>query len=228
MIYTDDPIRNYTLAGIPREFRRKSRAENWIGDGDALDDVEQYIAELEEHMITGHGLFLRGQPGRGKTFLSCEIAKTAVDLGVPVAFLSATQYLSLLKARMDLSTEHRALLDTRVELGLDVGEDPALDDRLLQVTHQRVRRALQYENLINGTVKLLVLDDIGSEYVTGWSSREVETLLRLRPGATVITSNSSNDHLRDLYGDAFVSFLRGITDFIVVGGDDYRDSHATR
>ena len=215
------------MSGIPREFRRKTERD-WIGDPEAWDAVTEFIEELPNHVVTGHGMFLRGLPGRGKTFLAAWIARAAVDAGLPTAFMSATAYLSLLKTRFEISQEHDALLKTRRDLQLDAGDDPGMDQRLLQITHERIRRNVQYEGLVNGVVKLLVLDDVGSERVTGWTSHEIETLLRIRPGPTVLTSNLSNEKLVTVYGEAFLSFTRGIADFIPVSGEDYRLSHATR
>ncbi|WP_250637008.1 ATP-binding protein [Lentibacillus amyloliquefaciens] len=70
---------------------------------------------------------------------------------------------------------------------------------------------------------LLVLDDIGAEQQTEWSTSKLFEILDDRSGkATVYTTNLSSDELKERVGERNFSRMMDNTNVIVMNGSDYR------
>ena len=74
-------------------------------------------------------------------------------------------------------------------------------------------------------VRLLVIDEIGGEHVTGWARTQIESVLnRCENNKTTViaTTNFDEDKLREEIGDPSVSRLRELCEVVRVDGHDYR------
>lgn len=72
-------------------------------------------------------------------------------------------------------------------------------------------------------VDLLVLDDIGAEHNTSWSTSKLFEILDDRSGkATIYTTNLNSSELRDQVGERNFSRMMENTEIIKMNGRDYR------
>ncbi len=66
-----------------------------MGDKKALGVVEDYIADLDVNLQTGHGLYLYGNPGVGKTSLAGYVLKAGLSRGLKCHFYYFNTVLSM-------------------------------------------------------------------------------------------------------------------------------------
>lgn len=168
----------------------------------------------------GQGLALTGDHGIGKTTSAAHILRFAINNGsreslgyspetnvYPLRAGQFTPYYDFVRDQKIMWRLERA--------GLENGDDYlALEERVTAVTLESANR--------RWWAKLVVLDDVGTEYRsgTGWTQSELNGLLRLRHRygyPTIITSNFSIqagvDRVKQpgwasVYGEALGSFAR--------------------
>jgi DNA replication protein DnaC len=63
--------------------------------------VRRYVADVQQNLDRGKGLWLEGDVGTGKTTLAMLVSKAALDAGRTVAIYSLPRLLSLLRESMD-------------------------------------------------------------------------------------------------------------------------------
>lgn len=108
-----------------------------------------------------------------------------------------------------------ALLRRRVELG-KVGLFVTTEDLLQQIRDTYDADAQASTAAVIGaakTVDVLVLDDIGSEHVTGWVLRQLTTVINARATAclpTIFTSNIAIEDLPEILDERIASRISGM------------------
>lgn len=94
-----------------------------------VDAVRRYVRDLERNLDAGHGVWLEGDVGTGKTTLAMLISKHALEAGRSVAIYSLPRLLSELRKTFDESsdTTYLQLLDSLTMVDLlhidDVGAE---------------------------------------------------------------------------------------------------------
>ncbi len=140
-------------------------------------------------------LFMYGSAGTGKTYLSSCIANLVLSRGFSVYYQSAFQ-----------------LLDTLEKLKFGrFDEDEA--------SHAEYASKYAY------SVDLLIIDDVGTEFVSGYSSAALFDIVnsRLISGkSTVISSNLSPSKIDEIYGGRMASRITGSFDMLAFVGTDLR------
>ena len=187
---------HFLAANIGARFHRLG-GDDWGGDAEAAERCKKFVEDLRVHAMDGNGLYIWGNTGTGKTMLASIIAKEAVKRGYSTYFTTSAGYINLVKAGW---------------------HDTHMRDYIVGKTERS---------------KLLVLDDFGAEQDDGspngsqnvFARKTIENLIRTRSQMqkmTVITSNLDPAPLRMSWGPRFASMLSECTDFVHVGGSDYR------
>ncbi len=91
---------------IPRRYRGVSFDRPPVSDiariaPEHVRIVRRYVADIEQNLDRGKGLWLEGDVGTGKTTLAMLVSKAALDAGRTVAIYSLPWLLSLLRESMD-------------------------------------------------------------------------------------------------------------------------------
>lgn len=170
--------------------------------------VAGYIEKLPEHLTAGRGMFFAGSPGIGKTMLSCIIGNASRGIPKSIHFTTLEGYLRRTKRMMEL-------------LSISKVDESAVEE-------WRANDAVQVS--IRGSVKLLILDDVGKEYSaqgSDFAKSEFDFLLRYRFDhglATVITTNLSpnTDAWAAQYSKAMQSFLHEACMVVPFGDEEDR------
>lgn len=140
-------------------------------------------------------LFMYGSAGTGKTYLSSCIANKALERGFSVYYQSAFQ-----------------LLDTLEKLKFGrFDEDEAT--------------GAEYASKYAYDVDLLIIDDMGTEFVSGYSSAALFDIINsrlLKDKSTVISSNLGPSKIEDIYGGRMASRITGSFDVLAFVGGDLR------
>ncbi|MCI9263947.1 MAG: ATP-binding protein [Oscillospiraceae bacterium] len=172
----------------------------WPGEGLSPRENMEFIRDFCNNYAQKFGkflfpnLFLSGDPGLGKTFLSACIARTVAEKGFSVVYDTAGQLFSRFeeqKFSRDVQEEREAQSDTRRYLNCD----------------------------------LLILDDLGSEFLSPFVQSALYTLVNtrlLQSRATVISSNLSMDGIRGRYSGQTASRLEGEYRVLRFYGEDIR------
>ncbi len=108
---------------IPRRYRGVSFDRPPISDlarvaPEQIQKVRRYTRAIGEQLDSGHGLWIVGDVGTGKTSLAMLVSKTAIDAGRSVAIYSLPRLLNLLRESLESSGGLIDLLDrlTAVDL----------------------------------------------------------------------------------------------------------------
>lgn len=144
---------------------------------------------------THENLYMYGSAGTGKTYVSSCIANRVLNRGFSVYYQSAFQMLDMLE-RLKFG-----------RYGDDEAEQASFAERYL------------YD------VDLLIIDDVGTEFVSGYSSAALFDIInsRLNSGkSTVISSNLSPMNIEEIYGMRMVSRIIGSYKMLAFIGDDLR------
>jgi DNA replication protein DnaC len=68
---------------------------------DQVQAVRRYAREIEQNLDAGHGLWLMGDVGTGKTTLAMIVSKAALDAGRTVAIYSLPRLLNLIRSTIE-------------------------------------------------------------------------------------------------------------------------------
>jgi DNA replication protein DnaC len=92
--------------GIPKRFRGVSFDRKPIVDLDpmVLRIVRTYVAEIDQNLDEGHGLWFAGDVGTGKTSLAMLVSAAAEQRGRSVAIYPVTRLLAEIKDTYDSDT----------------------------------------------------------------------------------------------------------------------------
>lgn len=150
-------------AKVPQRFRAFEAelspvAANWVNN-------------YEE----GQSLFIHGKPGTGKTVIAQEVLKHLVTKGCSARFVSAEQYIEMLKDQFD-------------------------NDNLLPEMYSSPY-LIKY---IQGVFDVVLLDGVGQERETEFSTHEIGSLIRRRyenVRTVIITTTLGVTDFNRRYGD---------------------------
>jgi DNA replication protein DnaC len=78
--------------GFPRKFLDAKWNINLIKNEVYYPQIEKYMKDFDDNYLNGRGLFLYGSEGRGKTTISCIIAKYAASKMNPYSFEKKTKF----------------------------------------------------------------------------------------------------------------------------------------
>jgi DNA replication protein DnaC len=98
-------------AVIPKRYRDVSfdRPPVTLIDPLRVSEVRRYVANLQDNLAAGRGLWLTGDVGTGKTTLAMLISKAALERGHSVAIYSLPRLLAELRKTFDESSEMKYL-----------------------------------------------------------------------------------------------------------------------
>lgn len=151
----------------------------------------------------GHGLFLLGRPGRGKTHLAVAVARALIEQkGATVVFVEQRDLLKSLQGTFEEGAETRQSEVLRPVLEADL---TVLDDLGAGRTTAWARDVLH--------------DLIVHRYN---NDRPLVMTSNLEIGEEQRGAAASSLSLRDRLGDALMSRLHEMCRFVRVGGEDYR------
>lgn len=147
---------------------------------------------------THSNMYLYGNAGTGKTYLSSCIANRALQRGFTVYYQSAFKLLDMLE---------------KLKFG-KYDEDE--------------RIGAEYESKYIFDTDLLIIDDVGTEFITQYSSAALFDIInsRLVEGkSTVISSNFDPIKMGEIYGSRMMSRVAGSFDALPFAGVDLRLIH---
>jgi DNA replication protein DnaC len=131
---------------------------------EVVQTVRRYIGEIDAQLDSGHGLWLMGDVGTGKTTLAMIVSKAALDAGRSVAIYSLPRLLSLIRAAIDTEAGMVGFLERLAAVDLlhidDLGAENTTDwvlEQLYSIVNTRyederamiVTTNLKYEDLID-------------------------------------------------------------------------------
>ncbi len=151
------------------------------------------------------GIIFSGLPGRGKTHLAVAVLRRWLQEGRQGVFGTVPDLLE--------------------DLRPDASQDQA-DDHRARVARERASELME----LLRSAELLVLDDLGTEKPSAWTAERLFMILNgreLNAQITVVTTNKERpseliDHFGGRTGEAIVSRLLGLCEWVPVGGTDHR------
>lgn len=185
--------------GVPRKFLDDRWTLDLLSDKTYHKTLVDYVENFDDNFLNGRGLFLTGPHGRGKSTISCVIAK-----------LIAMKVNQITRDKRFFNVAF-LIYDDAVHMQLD--KDPA---------RQRVLNTMLYKS------DLLIIDNVGNEMGKNdnrFSQRMLEIILRKRDNdclPTIISSNYNADELATEYNDDVRDFILQNNDLIYVTGDNHR------
>jgi DNA replication protein DnaC len=127
------------------EMARRADAEQ------VIEDVRAYCQAIGERLASGHGLWLMGDVGTGKTTLAMLVSKTALERGHSVAIYSVPRLLARIRRTYDAEVGEQSYLDffdrlTSVDLLHldDLGAEKSSDwvlEQLYSIVNERYESA---------------------------------------------------------------------------------------
>lgn len=152
--------------------------------------------EFAETFEETHGnLYLYGSAGTGKTFVSSCIANRVLERGFTVYYQSAFKLLDMLE---------------KLKFGRYEDEE---------------RAQAEYAEKYIYDVDLLIIDDVGTEFVTAYSSAALFDIINSRivdKKSTIISSNLGPVKMTEVYGTRLASRITGSFDVVNFIGKDLR------
>ena len=156
--------RTRSLAGrIPKRYRgvsfeRPPSATSRAIAPDQVRLVRRYVADIEDNLDTGRGLWLQGDVGTGKTTLAMLVSKAALDAGRSVAIYSLPRLLNLLRESMDSEGGMLDFLDRLDAVDLLHIDDLGAENRtdwVLEQLYSIVNARYESERAIVATTNLM-------------------------------------------------------------------------
>jgi len=94
-------------AVVPRKYRGVSFDRPPISDmqDTIVRPVRQFVHRIDAELDAGHGLWLFGEPGTGKTSLAMLVSKAALDAGRSVAIYSLPRLLAEIRSTFETDSE---------------------------------------------------------------------------------------------------------------------------
>lgn len=157
--------------------------------------VQKAMHFAETFDTTHQNLLLMGNAGTGKTYLSSCIANYALGRGKSVYYQTAF-----------------SLFDTMEKLKFD---------RLSGEDEEQAAAATKHAH----KVELLIIDDLGTEFVSAYSSAALFELLNerlMQKRSTILSTNFSLNNLENIYGRRVLSRLYGYFEILPFVGRDLR------
>jgi len=157
-------IRIRSLAGrIPRRYRGVSFERPPVSDiarvaPEQVREVRRYVADVQQNLDRGKGLWLEGDVGTGKTTLAMLVSKAALDAGRSVAIYSLPRLLSLLRESMDSEAGLVDFLDRLGAVDLLHIDDLGAENRtewVLEQLYSIVNARYEAEKAIVATTNLM-------------------------------------------------------------------------
>jgi len=189
----------WDLANIPKIYQDLDISKDWCGDESAQRFVQEYFQQLDYFFDNGIGVIFLGPNGTGKTFLATQILKEAIR-SFDYRFPPLfSGYFSTFSDMISFYTEGWVDQDSR---------------RMFEVKVEQV--------------DILVIDDIGAEYMrrnSNLNQAALDEVLRKRiyeKKINIITSNKSFEQLKENYGSNIISLLGERTLKVIVSGEDFR------
>jgi len=150
-------------ARIPRRYRGVSFDRPPVSDiartaPDQIRAVRRYVNAITTNLDAGHGLWIQGDVGTGKTTLAMLVSKAALDAGRSVAIYSLPRLLNLLRESMDSDKGMLDFMDrlTAVELlHLDDLGAEHQTDWVLEQLYSIVNARYEAERSIVATTNLM-------------------------------------------------------------------------
>ena len=195
----------YAKSNIPPKYRFRRLKEFKTDHPDpkisiclaqALDNARFFLRELKTKKDFVRGWYFHGQPGSGKTLLSCLILNECI--------LQNRNEVRYTKITRDFFNQIRASFNLESSL---YGQSENL-----------------FQEVSN--VQILVIDDFGIQKDSDWEQRTLYDLIDYRyehNKITIITSNTDPRELRSLFGGRIFSRLKEMTQSQDMIADDYRD-----
>ena len=180
--YFDDTTPDPVLGITPRQNITK-----------VLTEVRRFLDNFDTNF---ENLFLYGNTGVGKTFLSNCIAKELLDTGHHVIYLTAYELFSLFEKY--------------------TFRNPNAPDTDLEITEQ-------FSYLFD--CDLLIIDDLGTELTNAFTNTRLYSCINeryLKKKATIISTNLSLSQFSELYSERIFSRITGYYTLLKLIGDDIR------
>ncbi len=94
-------------AVVPRKYRGVSFDRPPISDmqDTIVRPVRQFVHRIDAELDAGHGLWLFGEPGTGKTSLAMLVSKAALDAGRSAAIYSLPRLLAEIRSTFETDSE---------------------------------------------------------------------------------------------------------------------------
>lgn len=159
----------------------------------ALETAKAFVRDFEKGPSN---LFITGNTGVGKTFLTNCIAKDLIDKGYLVVYLSAIRLFDILSEATFGSEKY-----------------------------ENENSSANYMKKIIYNSDLLVIDDLGTEMVNSFTSTQLFNCVNerlLKDKHTIISTNFSLKQLQDNYSERLVSRIVSRYTLIKLLGDDIR------
>lgn len=159
---------------------------------------EKALDYAENFDKTGENLFILGNSGTGKTYLSSCIANRALERGKTVYYQSAYQLFDMFE---------------KVKFQKTDGQD--FEETIKYVYN----------------VDLLIIDDLGTEFITQYTSATFFDILNSRINnkkSTIISTNLSMENIDQMYGTRVVSRIYGDYTALMTTGCDLREVKKNR
>jgi DNA replication protein DnaC len=170
--------RTRSLEGrIPRRYRGVSFDRPPISDlgrtaPDQIQKVRRYTRSIGQELDAGHGLWIVGDVGTGKTSLAMLVSRTALDAGRSVAIYSLPRLLNLLRESLESPGGLIDLLDRLAAVDLlhidDLGAENQTD-WVLEQLYSIVNSRYESERAIVTTSNLMpdeLSDRLGARTVS--------------------------------------------------------------
>jgi DNA replication protein DnaC len=186
---------------IPKRYRAISFEHSDVIDIERrcptqVREIRSFVADIDNNLDAGHGLWLTGSFGTGKTALAMIVSKAAIDAARSVAIYSCPRLLSVIRESIDSPSRG----------GGGGGGVLAFLDQLT-------------------AVDLLHIDDLGAEHRTEWVLEQLYTIINARyeeERSTLVTSNLGPGELEEQLGERIVSRLEGMCELLPFFGADAR------
>lgn len=165
---------------------------------DALSKAKNFVKSFNIDNLSVDNLLISGNAGIGKTFLCNCIAKELIEAGFFVVYLSSTSLFELFE-RVTFTNKSR-----------DNDFSPLVKD-------------FSFSNIYD--CDLLIIDDLGTEYVNNFTTPKLFDLLNRRLSSrlpTLISTNLDVTGLSNLYSERLISRILGSFTWVHFGGEDLR------